>query len=332
MESGYKFVVYGYDVDYFQAMFQESIDSGIVEYIDSPIRHYSGSRLKERIHHYCEHERLRKIHHLNGLRYWDRYLVGDYADSPRLCFVIMMRWLRPDNERIFREIKRRYPSAKIVIYFEDLYDTGIGKLDYTMLDRYADLVVTYDRDDARKHGFLYYPTFLSKLDCGVETCESDVTFCGAAKARYGKIIDVMRLLESKGLKCDFMVSRLLPGQQKVEGIGYIKRIISYRHYLEHVLRSRCILEIMQENATGYTLRTWEALLYDKILLTDNKAILSASFYNPEQFIYFDRPEDIPVEKLKAEIEHNPFAGNITSLKFFEFIAENLDKKEKGEKK
>ena len=129
-----------------------------------------------------------------------------------------------------------------------------------------------------------------------------MTFCGAAKKRYSSIIQSYKVFKEAGLRCDFMVSRLLPGQNKIAGIDYIKYLISYKDYLRHVMRSDFILEIMQGNATGYTLRTWEAILYDKVLLTDNKAILKAPFYNKDQFIYFEKPEDIDVRRAREQKE------------------------------
>lgn len=318
------FVVYGYDIDYFGVMFAEAVEAGGVEYVADPVSHYSGSRAVGVFHRFCEHPRLRRMLHLDGHSIWRRWLIGDYVDvGKRLCFVFLMRWLKPGNEDLFLTIRRRYPDAMIVVYLEDLYETGVN-LDYSMMTRHADLVVSYDKGDAAKHGFLYYPTFLSAVSlpaCGKK--HTDVAFCGASKQRYDLIVRTYEALVSRGLECDFMVSRLHPGQKKAGGIRYIRYLIPYQEYLSHVMRSDCLLEIMQDNATGYTLRTWEAILYDKVLLTNNKAIKEAPFYNPEQFIYFETPDDIPGCLSSGRQVHNPYSGNLSPVKFFDFLASRL---------
>lgn len=318
------FVVYGYDIDYFGVMFAEAVEAGGVEYVADPVSHYSGSRTLGTIHRLCSHPRLRRMLHLDRLSLWRRWLMGDYTNiGKKLCFVFLMRWLKSENEELFLMIRRRYPEAKIVVYLEDLYDTG-ANLDYSMMDRHADLVVSYDKGDAAKHGFLYYPTFLSAVSlpsCGKG--HYDVTFCGASKQRYDLIVRTYETLVSRGIECDFMVSRLQPGQKKTEGIRYIRYLIPYREYLSHVMRSDCLLEIMQDNATGYTLRTWEAILYDKVLLTNNRAIKEAPFYNPEQFIYFETPDDIPGCLPSGSPVHNPYSRNLSPVGFFGSLASRL---------
>lgn len=319
------FVVYGYEIDYFNVMFADAVSEGNVEYVSNPVLYYSGSSLLSGLQKFCEHGRLKKVHHLDGLGMWRRWQIGDYGEGfKQLCFVFLMRWLKPENEQIFKLIRQRYPEAKIAVYLEDLYETG-KNLDYTIADRYANLIISYDRNDADAHGFLYYPTFLSAVDIqdAGSLPGSDVMFCGAAKKRYDSIIQSYKVFKEAGLRCDFMVSRLLPGQNKIAGIDYIKYLISYKDYLRHVMRSDFILEIMQGNATGYTLRTWEAILYDKVLLTDNKAILKAPFYNKDQFIYFEKPEDIDFNSIPRKVSHNSYARELSPVKFFDFIISKI---------
>ena len=49
--------------------------------------------------------------------------------------------------------------------------------------------------------------------------------------------------------------------------------------LAYAAKSKCILEIMQENADGYTPRLWEAIMLNKHLLTNNSAIKYGEYKN-----------------------------------------------------
>ena len=39
--------------------------------------------------------------------------------------------------------------------------------------------------------------------------------------------------------------------------------MNYIENLKHIRRTNCILEVVQNNAKGSTIRTWEAIMYDK---------------------------------------------------------------------
>ena len=73
----------------------------------------------------------------------------------------------------------------------------------------------------------------------------------------------------------------VPQKERIEGDGLIyDSPISYMDNLRYVLASKCILEVMQANADGYTPRLWEAIMYDKHLLTNNAFIRNTQYWNP----------------------------------------------------
>lgn len=64
-------------------------------------------------------------------------------------------------------------------------------------------------------------------------------------------------------------------------INKIENVISYKENLEHVKKSSCIIEIVQKNQIGLSLRPFEAIAFRKKLLTNNIEILQEDFYSPE---------------------------------------------------
>ena len=76
--------------------------------------------------------------------------------------------------------------------------------------------------------------------------------------------------------------------------------IHYDEYLEYsdviriVKKSKCILEIMQGNSISPTSRFAEALIYNRLLITDCRI---DKFENIPNIVYFDEPESINLKRI-----------------------------------
>ena len=64
--------------------------------------------------------------------------------------------------------------------------------------------------------------------------------------------------------------------------------MSYEENLQHVAKTRIVLEIMQEKAFGASLRVWESMMYDKLLLTNNSGLTRLDIYNPRYMHVIDK--------------------------------------------
>lgn len=317
----YHFVLFSYPRDYFKVMFQEAIDKLDIEYITDPIVYGGYGKFIEFIYHLHINDYLNWAFRLPFQNLWYKYFYRNKTEKP-ICFVFLMDWCQHSKRGIVDSLKYKYPHAKFVLYLEDL--VASHPFDIEEVKKF-DLVITYDKGDAEKFGYEYLPTFLSKIDVfDSEVPKSNCSFIGLPKNRVELINKIYKKLSNNGLICDFIVSGAKDETKRISGINYIKRDIPYYEYLKHVNSTDCIVEIMQNNATGYTLRTWEALLYGKRLLTNNKAILDAPFYNPNQFVVFDKVEDVDIQKLKTVSSFPHFEkSSISPLNLFRLINEKL---------
>lgn len=168
-------------------------------------------------------------------------------------------------------------------------------------------VYTFDKNDALEFGFkniglCYYST--SKLTVqNSSKNKSDVFFVGGLKEnRENLILSLFEECERRNIKADFVLScinkeqwktRKFPGQ-----IKYIKKWISYSKVLKKVSNTNCIVEILQKNQKSQTVRYFEALLFNKKLLTNNPDIVSLPFYDSGFMKYFENINDIDFEWLK----------------------------------
>jgi hypothetical protein len=187
-----------------------------------------------------------------------------------------------DNYGFIDYLRDTYPNAKFVCFLQDLVDTIHNVNIRTIIDKF-DLSISYDKGDADRYRISYYPTPYSFFPVSEMHNEnsSDVFFVGRAKKRLKEILAIYVELKEKGLTCDFHILDVEFKDQLYADEIHYNTLMSYEENLEHVLKTKCLLEIMQEGATGYTYRTWEAIMYNKLLLTNNIGIKQAPFYKPQ---------------------------------------------------
>ena len=75
--------------------------------------------------------------------------------------------------------------------------------------------------------------------------------------------------------------------------------IKYDVVLEETMKSNCILEMQLDVQSAATQRYYEAVCYNKKLLTNNKNVVNLPFYNPDYIHVFEKPEDIDWEWVKT---------------------------------
>lgn len=211
---------------------------------------------------------------------------NEFKDDKFLCYIFFENQYAVINTSYIDYLKHKYTNAKFVLYMQDL----VSSLPYYDIDDYKnkfDIIFSYDKGDCEKYNLIYNPTPYSNmgnLQLPVKE-KSDIFFCGYAKQRFRAILDVYDKCSNAGLKCLFFVMGVPKKEQiKREGIIY-NTPISYEENIAYVKQSMCILEIMQDNAIGYTLRLWESITYNKHLLSNNQSIKKSKYYNSD-YVHF----------------------------------------------
>lgn len=322
-----QFTVFSYKTEYLKYMFKDLFKLSNFSYVTDPYEFYCKGILSKYLYKIHSNHYFNHIISLPYKTVWNKILYTNIRNpEKKQVFIFLMRWLKPQNEFLFSLLKSRIPGCTIIIYFEDLVETGKGSLDYDILKKYADIVISYDKNDALKYGFHYYPTFMSNLNSDLEhiRVKYDVCFYGADKNRGRLIEQAYILLKNRGYKCDFGIYKPV-SPCKAKGIKQLRWLISYKRYLKHVQQSQYILEIMQDGAVGFTLRCWEAILLNKKLLTNNQNILNAPFFNRNQFGYFEDISELPdlMEKMSYPHSQNDYLKNLEPVGFLNMITSLL---------
>lgn len=225
-------------------------------------------------------------------------------------------------------VRRKLPDARQVILHNDIIAKKCH-YDYSLIRNKVDLATTYDLGEAEKYGIHYFQeTTYSKLVQEPEEVrfEQDVYFLGAAKDRLQTIYAVYRTLSGAGLKCKFQIAGVAPEQQiEGEGLEYITGI-SYAESLEHVIRSKCVLELTQGESCDITTRALEAIAYRRRLLT-NCAMCDPKIFHDGQLQIFSDPTQIDAEFIRQPMTPTQYAPllDMNPLRRLYDIQEQLEK-------
>ena len=219
-----------------------------------------------------------------------------YARDEELCFYFGIFWF---DKKLFRMVKKKYPNCKMVFNFHDVVETKIvlfPELSIDELKTTFDLIYTYNLLDAKRYGFLYIPDMYSKFDISDLHLfpHYDVVFVGAAKNRLSKIIEIRDLLNAYGLKCWFYI--VVPNAnvttQSRPDVIYSTKYLSFKEVIGRQISSDYILEITQDGCEDSTLRFWDAVMYNKRIITNCLAVKKYKYYNPNFVCCFEKPSDI----------------------------------------
>ncbi|EOS7882431.1 oligosaccharide biosynthesis protein Alg14, partial [Enterococcus hirae] len=186
---------------------------------------------------------------------------------------------------------------KIVLYFWNHLkeEEHFRMLQQAQNESAVDEIYHFDRIEAQKLGLRHNSSFYSKkMKIPQVEVTSDLFFGATDNGRKELAESYRKEFEQRGLTTNYYI---LPSRGN-EQANYL----SYADYLALTAQSQGILELMRAGQKGVTLRTFESSFFEKKLVTDNEAIKSYYFYNPQNiFLLQERNlDELP------EFLHSPF--------------------------
>jgi hypothetical protein len=128
----------------------------------------------------------------------------------------------------------------------------------------------------------------------------DVYFLGIDKGRLPALRRLQGEIEGAGLTTHFHVVPDKRRRYADEDQAWLSpRWLSYEDNLRNVRRSRAVLELLQSEGCGPTIRSLEAAFLGKKLITDNEALVDSDLYHPSRIFILGRD---PMAKLKQFLE------------------------------
>ena len=322
MDDVNRILIIGCDLDKHLGLFKD------IESRNDVIVHYSCYKKNLNVLKF-----LRKVHlsfKINRIvRIPFRYIWFDYGrhlDVSNIKMVIVLNGaVDKINYHWLKQIKQK--GAVIILYLLDSMDgdsetlkVNRSYLDYDIWDD----IYTFEPADQLKYNFKYLGfCYYSKLyiPANKYSVSYDLFFAGGTKGGRSELIhSVYQYLVSNNVCCKFIVTLRKGEVGKELGIEYIRKWLPYCRLIIDEMKSRCIFEIMQKNQTGPSLRYFEAVCYNKKLLTTNSNIVDFPYYHPQWMKIFQRAEDIDIEWLTNNdpVDYQ-YKGDFSPIKFVDFF-------------
>lgn len=195
-----------------------------------------------------------------------------------------------------------------------------------------DLIYSYDLDDVRQLGFKYAEIYSRMEEYNLKDNNNvnfDVYYCGSVSkswklTRYEYIDSTYRHLTQAGVKCDFHL--VCENGVLVNECDFLDRKrIPYNDVIDQIIDSNCILEIVSDGKYGATFRYFEALAYNKKLLTNNYRITELPFYNEKYMRIFSDPSEIDIDwcKAKENVDYG-YNDDFSPANFYHTVIRDLD--------
>ena len=326
-----RFVIFGNKWDLALYSFADIIGLPNVTYIKDA-RDLLSTFVYKIFHFHCS-GRLYQIVNIPFKRIWSPILLRDInIEGEGTVFIFFTRWIGLNKEiGMIDYIRRKNPSAKFVWFLQDIYSHNKENDPINALDEAQslfDLIISFDPGDCEKYGFVYHPLVMSQFRGETGNLPpTDIYFLGRAKNRLDDILLSYRILREKGLKCDFHITDV-PESKKIKADDIFYEPLSYLENLQHIKSTKCLLELMQQGGVGYTQRGCEAVVMDKMLLTNNQDIKNAPFYNGNFIKIINNPNDIDEEVIESIRQANgkndyKYKEKLSPIEFLEFIEKKL---------
>lgn len=195
----------------------------------------------------------------------------------------------------FKFIRKKRPGIKVYYLFSNIVKyTGARNMGILeSLNLYFDKVFAFDRTDAVKYHFSYFPLIYTRsVSMNNKVPEYDLFYIGKAKDRYDQLIRVFEKAQEERLKCDFNIVDVPKEKQLYCDIIHYNQPLSYSEVLKRMDNAKCLVDMIQSQSTAFTIKTCEAIIYDKKLITSNENVKGESFYNKNMMMIFSKDQSI----------------------------------------
>lgn len=275
----YNYVIFQAAYEYYRITYSDFVKNENVEFIDTYPKY--GGKLINTLCRLHRSPKINKYIHLPLKNIWNSFFFKNkFSNTNPICFLFSAGCVYLKDFGFIAYLRKKYPDAKFVCFYQDIVES-VRNSNIEDVKRIFDLVLSYDPEDCKKYDLVFHNTVFSdfKVPEPNRVENSDVYFVGAAKNRLPQILTIYKQLSDLSMKCDFNIIGVPEAEQiKGEGLHYIKGM-SYVENLKHVVKTKVVLEVMQKQATGASLRMWECVNYNKIFLTNNEYAPHYSCYD-----------------------------------------------------
>lgn len=257
-------------------------------------------------------------------------------DSKQYCIIVMdgaMKGLQPKvlNNWFSRENVR---GVLVLINSMDASSVAILELKDKFSKVQWDAVYSFDPADVKKYEYSYLGTcYYSLHDLEAahkqfpDEQKSTVYYTGGLKGgREELILSVFDMLQNNGVSLNFNLA--ISGERRLREKPFSETInyysggwFPYERVLSGIDQTKIILDVHQKGQTGPSLRYYEAVCYNKKLLSNNPAITMLPYYDPRYMKVFCDTEDIDINWIKEDVNVDyHYKGEFSPVHMLDVVA------------
>lgn len=293
----YQYVIIQTEADYYELLTQKSVlNKDVVS--ATGLFDVKPGRLRDALYKIYRFIRFKHWYGLNRLLL--PFMYHRKIDNKKpICFIIWGQYANEVKAFLGKKLKKRYPGCKLVCRFDDI----IEKMPYKNICDYRDafdLLQTFDEKESAKYNIDYFPSWYDSVE-GIDVGEkSDILFVGRAKDRLNEILSLYKRLYDASVNCKFYLVGVPKDKQVNIGNVIYGDYLPYKKVLELVKGTKCMVEILQQDAQSETLRVFEAITYNKKLITNNKHLIAKDYYSPDKIQIFNAVDEINIDFIKDD--------------------------------
>ena len=237
---------------------------------------------------------------------WKKYyfLNGQYSDDEQIFI------LAPGNkintnvlEKEIAKYKANHSAKFVLLLFDSIENIDdVEKDKLKDIFETFDLVMSFEQEEAKEYGIAHFdlPYDKRQMEKNNEH-KADLFFVGYNKNRLKILNKIFEKASKRGLACDFNVyDKGIKALKISNGIPIRSGYMKYEKVLEKIAGSNCILEVLCNGQKSSTLRYYEAVAYNKKLISNNRNIEKLPFYNPEYMQAFSDVDQIDFDWIKEK--------------------------------
>ena len=215
---------------------------------------------------------IRRVWYKMNLPFMSLWYNKDILSSDAKKIVVMDSLCSPEY---LRWLRKKKPDARIVFWYWNIAYNSIDppRISDDLVEKWS-----FSRKDCIKYKMRFNPLpYFREVVFPSNEIVYDVIFVGKDKGRLSRLLELRDAFDKLKLKTLFVITPDHPYSKNPE---YSNRI-GYLESMELGTKSKAVLDYIEIDDSGQSLRILEALFMHKKIITNSKLIFDYDFYCPE---------------------------------------------------
>jgi hypothetical protein len=170
-------------------------------------------------------------------------------------------------------IKKLNPNIRIIFWY---WNPVFRNINPNLLPAFCE-IWSFDKVDCELYNLKFNTQFYFKdIQLPVSEIVYDVSFVGIDKGRKKNLEHINSIFVKHGIKSYMYI---VDNEWNKRGYKGITKPLSYYEYLGVISSSKVLLDYVQEDQHGLTLRPMESIFFRKKLITNNISIINEDFFH-----------------------------------------------------